>query len=112
MVLETRRIRGLTSVLDPGKIGERKSHTWPAQKISLGHQACFGGRAAWLGRGWSRGAVGLGTEVETLVGVPVVAAEVLAVSVLVVLSVDDSVPELVVLAVVAALVVIVVVGSA
>ena len=41
--------------------------TAPAQKISEGHQACFGGRAAWEGNGELRGAVALGTAVETVV---------------------------------------------
>ena len=87
-------------------------HTWPGQKISLGHQSCLGGRAAWLGSGWSSGAVGLGTAVETLVGVPAVAAEVLAVPVAVALRVDVRVLELVAVVVLASVVVTVVLVSA
>lgn len=40
--------------------------TSPAQKISLGHHACFGGNATWDGRAEDRGALGLATTVETV----------------------------------------------
>lgn len=81
-------------------------HTWPGQKISLGHQSCFGGRAAWLGSGWSSGAVGLGTEVETPVGVPVVVAARLVVPTL---PVDEREAEVAVLILLDALVAVAVV---
>lgn len=45
-------------------INLKKELTAPAQKISLGHQACFGGSGASEGNREFNGAVGLGTEVE------------------------------------------------
>lgn len=40
--------------------------TDPAQKISEGHHACFGGKAACDGSGESNEAVALGTSVDTV----------------------------------------------
>ncbi len=41
-------------------------HTSPAQKISLGHHACLGGKTTWEGRAEDSGALGLATAVETV----------------------------------------------
>lgn len=50
--------------------------TAPAQKISLGHHACLGGKGACEGRVEFKGRDGLGTDVDMVtVGVAVVLAE-------------------------------------
>ena len=50
-------------------------HTGPAQKISLGHHACLGGRGTCEGSAEFRGADGLATAVETVMeGTPVLMA--------------------------------------
>lgn len=63
----SRVIRSLISFLrfDATDVREYE-HTSPAQKISLGHHACLGGKGTWEGRAEESGALGLATAVETV----------------------------------------------
>lgn len=62
------------------KNAENDRHTNPAQNISLGHQACLGGRGTSEGIGEDSGTLGLATTVEKVMdGTDIAPREVLAV---------------------------------
>ena len=69
---EVHRLEQLIKAVSAKRAHQDRPRTSPAQKISLGHHACFGGSGICDGRVFVRGAVGAGVAVDSVMeGTPV-----------------------------------------